>query len=104
MSTRDLLESLAIVVENLAGDHKERITRIEARRAHLAVKIDKIMRPLTMIRNALDEFESQMRQEIEELVTLEDAELTQTDGEAPEDERGPFREILTGKANGDARR
>jgi predicted nuclease with TOPRIM domain len=101
MSTRDLLENLAEAVEQLAGDHKERITRIEARRAHLAVKVERIMKPLSTIRNALDEFESQMRQEIESMVTLEDAELTETDGEAPEDERGLFHAMLTGKANGD---
>jgi hypothetical protein len=101
MSTRDLLENLADAVEHLAGDHKARITRIEARRAHLAVKVDKIMRPLTQIRAAFDEFESQMRREIEELVRLEDAELSETDGEL-EEVSGSFLE--TAKANGDASR
>lgn len=96
MSTRELLEHLAYAVEGLADDHKSRLARIEARRAHLAIKVDKIMKPLTTIRNALDEFETAMRAEIEALVQLEDAELTETAGEVPEEERAPFHEILKG--------
>jgi hypothetical protein len=104
MSTRDLLENLGEVMEQLASDHKERIIRIEARRAHLAVKVERIMKPLNVIRNALDEFETAMREEIEQMVTLEDAELTQTDGDGSEDERGLLDAFITDKANGDARR